>query len=69
MLTSYNSKCLTLINSWGPKWADMGFSRAQKVKLLKLKFFDVYWSLEDLNERETKYYDDHGSEVAAKFMT
>jgi hypothetical protein len=27
VFTSYNSKCLTFMNSWGEEWADNGFFR------------------------------------------
>ncbi|CAB4015138.1 uncharacterized protein LOC113681283 [Paramuricea clavata] len=32
VLTSYNSKCLTLMNSWGSSWGDMGFFRVKKCR-------------------------------------
>ena len=68
VLTSFNSKCLTFMNSWGQKWGDTGFFRVQNAEVLQLKFFDVYWTLNDLTEREKECYHKHGSEVAAKLM-
>ena len=68
VLTSYNSKCLIFMNSWGQKWGDKGFFRVQNAEMLQLKFFDVYWTLNDLSEGEKEYYNKHGSEVATKLM-
>ena len=68
VLTSYNSKCLTFMNSWGETWADKGFFRVQNSEVLQLEFFDVYWTLSDLTEGEEKCYHQHGSEVAGKLM-
>jgi ribosomal protein L37AE/L43A len=68
VLTSYNSKCLTFMNSWGENWADNGFFRVQNSGVLQLEFFDVYWTLNDLTEGEKEYYHQHGSEVAAKLV-
>jgi hypothetical protein len=68
VLTSYNSKCLTFMNSWGETWADKGFFRVQNAEVLQLEFFDVYWTLSDLTEGEKEYYHQHGSEVAAKLV-
>ncbi|XP_028397400.1 uncharacterized protein LOC114521182 [Dendronephthya gigantea] len=68
VLTSYSSKCLILMNSWGEEWADNGFFRVQNAEVLQLEFFDVYWTLNDLTEREKEYYRKHGHEVAQKLM-
>ena len=68
VLTSFNSKCLTFMNSWGHDWGDNGFFRVQNTEVLQLEFFDVYWELDDLTEGEKEYYRKHGSEVAAKLM-
>ena len=68
VLTSYNSKSLTFMNSWGQQWGDNGFFRVQNAEMLQLEFFDVYWTLNDLNEGEKEYYRKHGSEVATKLM-
>ena len=68
VLTSYNSKCLIFMNSWGQEWGDNGFFRVQNAQLLQLKFFDVYWTLDDLTGQEKEYYEHHGSEVAEKLV-
>ena len=68
VLTSYNSKCLILMNSWGQDWGDNGFFRVQNAEVLRLEFFDVYWTKDDLTESEKEYYDQHGSEVAGKLV-
>ena len=69
VLTSYNSTCLRFMNSWGSKWADNGFFNVQNVAVLGLEFFDVFWTLDDLTNNEKAYYDEHGSEVAATFVS
>ena len=68
VLTSFDSECLRLLNSWGENWADMGFFRVQNADVLGLQFIDVYWTEEDLTEKEKSYYVKHGSEVARKLM-
>ncbi|KAJ8038526.1 hypothetical protein HOLleu_15975 [Holothuria leucospilota] len=68
VLTSYNSECLRLMNSWGADWGDMGFSRVQTAGVLGLEFFDVFWTEDDLTSSEKTYYAKHGSEVATKLM-
>ncbi|XP_053396301.1 uncharacterized protein LOC128556182 [Mercenaria mercenaria] len=68
VLTSFNSKCLRFMNSWGDRWADMGFFRIESVDVLGLEFIDVFWTLNDLTQREKDYYRIHGSEVADKLM-
>ena len=68
VLTSFDSGCLRLLNSWGENWADMGFFRVQNADVLGLQFIDVYWTEEDLTEKEKSYYVQHGSEVAKNLM-
>ena len=68
VLTSHNSKCLTFMNSWGQNWGDNGFFRVQNAEVLDMKFFDVFWRLDDLSEEEREYYHQHGSEVAEKLV-
>ena len=69
VLTSYDAESLCLMNSWGDDWADNGFFRVQNANVLPgLKFFDVFWNLDRLSEKEKRAYDQHGSEIAAKLM-
>ena len=68
VLTSYNSNCLIFMNSWGQNWGDNGFFRVQNAEVLQMKFFDVYWTLNDLSEQEKEYYHQHGSKVAEKLV-
>lgn len=68
VLTSYNSEWLYLMNSWGDKWADMGFFRIQNAEVLDMKFIDVFWTSKDLLSNEKAYYKNHGGEVADMLM-
>ena len=68
VLTSYDVNSLRLMNSWGDEWADQGFFRVQNTDVLGLKFFDVFWTLDDLTEKEKKAYEQHGAEVAGKLL-
>ena len=64
VLTTFDSECLRLLNSWGEKWADMGFFRVQNAEVLGLEFIDVFWETEHLTEEEKNSYEKHGSVVA-----
>ena len=68
VLTSFDSKCLRLLNSYGEDWADSGFFRVQKADVLRFQFFDVYWTEEDLKEEEKTYFKKQGAIVAEKLM-
>ena len=68
VLTSFDSECLRLLNSWGENWADMGFFRVEKADVLGLKFIDVYWTEDDLKEEQIIYFKKHGSTVASQLM-
>ncbi|XP_067024311.1 uncharacterized protein [Acropora muricata] len=68
VLTSYDADSLRLMNSWGDDWADQGFFRVQNSNVLGLEFFDVFWTLDDLSEKEKKAYEQHGAEVAGKLL-
>ena len=68
VLTSYDADSLRLMNSRGDDWADDGFFRVQNTDVLGLKFFDVFWTLDDLSEKEKKAYEQHGAEVASKLL-
>ncbi|CAH3125728.1 unnamed protein product [Porites lobata] len=64
VLTSFDSKCLHLLNSWGETWGDMGYFRVQNPDVLALEFIDVYWTKEDLTEVEKIRYEERGSDIA-----
>lgn len=68
VLTSFDSKSLRLLNSWGPKWAYKGFFRVQNADLLGLEFIDVYWTEDDLTLSEKAHYKTHGSAVARDLL-
>ena len=70
VLTSYNSECLTFMNSWGDKFGDSGFFRVENAKVLgdQLEFFDVYWDLNKLSEEEKESYRKSDSEAATKLL-
>ena len=68
VLTSYDADSLRLMNSRGDDWADQGFFRVQNSDVLGLKFFDVFWTLDDLTKKEKKAYEQHGAEVAGKLI-
>ncbi len=68
VLTSYDAESFRLMNSWGDDWADQGFFRVQNSDVLGLEFVDVFWTEDDLSEKEKRAYDQHGAEVAAKLI-
>ena len=68
VFTSYNSRCLIFMNSWGQNWGDNGFFRVENAEVLQMEFFDVYWTLNELSEEEKENYRKHASDVAAKLM-
>jgi len=68
VLTSYDADSLRLMNSRGGDWADEGFFRVQNSDVLGLKFVDVFWTSNDLSEKEKNAYKQHGAEVAGKLL-
>ena len=69
VLTSYNSKSLTFMNSWGAKWANDGFFSVENTEVLGgMKFYDVYWEEGDLSEGEKESYKKSKREAAAKLI-
>ena len=68
VLTSFNSKYLRLLDSRGPDWADNGFIKVQNADVLGFKFYDVYWEIEDLNEKEKTSFKELGSKRAKWLM-
>lgn len=69
VLTSFNSKCLRFMNSWGDTWADMGFFRVQNSEVLDIDFIDVFWTLDDLFRKEKDHFKEHGPLVAENMIT
>ena len=68
VLTSFDSQCLRMLNSWGETWGNMGFFRVQNADVLGMEFIDVFWDTEDLTEDEKTCYEKRGPEVARKLM-
>ena len=57
------------MNSWRNDWADGGFFRVQNANVLPgLKFFNVFWTEDDLSQEEKKAYKQHGPKIAAKLI-
>ena len=68
VLTSFNSEYLRLLDSRGSDWADSGFIKVQNADVLGFKFYDVYWEIEDLNEKEKTSFKELGSKRAKWLM-
>ena len=68
VLTSFNSEYLRLLDSGGSDWADNGFIKVQNADVLGLQFYDVYWEIGDLNEKEKTSFKELGSKRAKWLM-
>ena len=68
VLTSFNSEYLRLLDSRGSDWADNGFIKVQHADVLGFQFYDVYWEIEDLNEKEKTSFKELGSKRAKWLM-
>ncbi len=68
VLTSFNSSCLRLMNSWGTGWADQGFFRVRNSDVLDIRFIDVYWTVDDLLESEVEAYRLEGPKLAGEHI-
>ena len=68
VLTSFDSECLRLLNSWGEEWADMGFFRVQRADVLGLNFIDVYWTEDDLKDEERISFQKYGSTLSRQLV-
>ena len=68
VLTSFNGEHLRLLNSKGFHWGDNGFFKVQNADVLGFKFYDVYWEIGDLNEKEKTSFKELGSKRAKWLM-
>ena len=55
---------LTFLNSWSTDFADKGFFKVKNQLVLGLKFYDVYWTLNDLKGSEIAAYQSESREIA-----
>jgi len=65
VLTSFNSESLRLMNSKGSDFADGGFFKVQNAAVLGMKFYDVFWTEEDLLPSEKEAYRRDGAIISA----
>ena len=56
ILIDANISALEFLNSWGSNWANKGRFRVENEKVLELKFYDIYWTLDDLSQQEKENY-------------
>ena len=68
VLTSFDSECLRLLNSFGEDRADLGFFRVENADVLRLKFIEVYWTEDELKVEEKTYLKKFGSINAGILM-
>ena len=69
VLTSYSIESLVFMNSWGKEWADNGFFSVTNSKVLKCKFYDVFWTENDLSGAEKIRFERHGLRLSEKERT
>ena len=69
VLTSYSIESLVFMNSWGKEWADNGFFSIANSKVLSCKFYDVYWTVNDLSGAEKIRFQLHGLRLSKKGRT
>jgi len=68
VLTSFDSKSLRLMNSKGSDWADGGFFKVRNAAVLDMRFYDVYWTEEDLRPSEKEAYRRDGGTISAMLI-
>lgn len=69
VLTACNPKCLKFMSSWGQEFADKGFFRVKDHEVLnETKFYDVYWTLDDLKPNEIDAYSREGAKRGQELL-
>lgn len=68
VLTSSNSECFRFMNSWGGKFADMGFFKVKNGDVLKMDFIDVYWTEKDLEDVEKSSFKENGGSISTLLL-
>ena len=57
------------MSSWGQQFADKGFFHVKDHKVLnETKFYDVYWTLDDLTPNEIDAYDREGAKQGQELL-
>ena len=69
VVTSYSIESLVFMNSWGKEWADNPFFSIANSKVLSCKFYDVYWTVNDLSGAEKIRFQLHGLRLSKKERT
>ena len=68
VLVGCNSNSLRFMNSWGYGFADNGFFRISldrnMLKCMKMQFYDVYWTINDLKQSEIEAFENEGRKKA-----
>ena len=65
VLMKIEPDCLIFMNSWGKKFANEGFFKvSNQFALPRLKFYDIYWKLEDLTETEKESFNQRNLQEA-----
>ena len=68
VLTSFDGKCLRLMNSKGSEFADGGFFKVENAATLGMKFYDIFWTKADLLTSEKEAYRKDGPIISAMLM-
>ncbi|CAF0925126.1 unnamed protein product [Adineta steineri] len=66
VLIKCDPESLTFMNSWGTSFADKGFFKVRNQSVLDLKFYDVYWTLNDLKSSEIAAYQSKTREIGER---
>ena len=69
VLTSYSKDSLVFMNSWGRQWADNGFFSIANAEVLNCRFYDVYWTVNDLSKAEQEKFKEYGRNLTEKGIT